>query len=277
MNRYYSESAPFNWLRSKLGIKKPVALRWGEWEKWDAELKKNNPVGFFLTETLPELLEKIPKNTIDHIDNVRIWVKNYVGGTHALTSNLKRGQWHEYDTRMLHCLFDSFVDFIEIETANHTIWCGGENVKKYKIPFIHRYRWLDWGKSLRIPEAGMEYLEWAKKLDQPDPETGEPVCTHQAKAAVEQMELYKWWKEVRPARKEAWVATGFRAFWDSMDTKYGRNSDWIGLGDSGKMTTEERAEYDRLHDLVEECEKKYDDEDEEYMIRLIKLRHSLWT
>lgn len=276
MTRHYAETALFQWIRSKLNIKKPVALRWGEWEKWDDELKKNNPIGFFLTETLPELLEKIPENTIDHIDNVRHFVCNYVYGTHCLRSTLSRGEWHELDTRVLHCMFDSFVDFIEIETANHHIWCGGD-AKKYKVPFWHKYRLLNWGQSFRCPEAGMAHLEWEMTLNQNDPETNQPISTRQAAAAVEKMELYKWWKEERPARKGAWEATGFRAFWDSMDTKYGRNSDWLGLGDSGKMTEEEQTEYTRLQKLADECEMKYDDEDETNLIRLIKLRHSLWT
>ena len=56
-----------------------------------------------------------------------------------------------------------------------------------------------------------------------------------------------------------------------------RTSDWIGLGGTSKLTEDERNVYDRLQNLANECEIRYDDEDTEYLIRLIKLRHSLWT
>lgn len=276
MNRYYAELPFFKWLRTKFGIKKPVALRWGEWEKWDDELKKTKPLAFFLTETFPELLEKIPKNTIDHIDNLRIYVVNCIQGTHKLSSNLQRGKWHEFDTRLLNCLFDSFIDFIEVETANHTVWCETDK-EKYSVPFIHKYRFLEWGQKFRCPEAAMDFLKWEMTLTHTDKDTNIEVPTHQAIAAKEKMELYTWWKVTRPARLEPWVASGFRQFWDEMDAKYGRNSDWLGLGGKTILTKEESEQYDSLSELAEKYEQQYDDEDESYMIRLIKLRKHLWT
>jgi hypothetical protein len=110
-----------------------------------------------------------------------------------------------------------------------------------------------------------------------DKDTNVEVPTHQAIAAKEKMELYTWWKVTRPARAEPWVASGFRQFWDEMDSKYGRESDWLGLGGKTILTKEERNQYDTLSELAEKYEQQYDDEDESYMIRLIKLRKQLWT
>ena len=60
MSRYYSSSKPFEWMRKKLGIEKPVALPFGEWKRWDADLKRQRPIAFWLTETLPDDVLVLP-------------------------------------------------------------------------------------------------------------------------------------------------------------------------------------------------------------------------
>lgn len=55
--------------------------------------------------------------------------------THALTSNLKKGQWHEFDVRLLHTAFDELVNFVEVEQAWLQIVCEEDGQKKHKIPW----------------------------------------------------------------------------------------------------------------------------------------------
>ena len=118
MTRHYAGSAPVEWLRKKLGINKPRALGWGEWENWDAALKEARPVAFFLTETLPEWLEKPAEWFVDPFSNLRYYINNrWVTKTHYLKTHLKPGQWYEFDTRLLHGMFGELKDFVEIEQA----------------------------------------------------------------------------------------------------------------------------------------------------------------
>lgn len=67
---------------------------------------------------------------------MRCYIKNR-GATksHALTSNLERGKWHDFDTRLLHAAFDGLVNLVEIEQAWMLIACSDEERKKYKTPW----------------------------------------------------------------------------------------------------------------------------------------------
>lgn len=277
MSRHYQSSKLFNWLRkSVFKVKKPIALGWGEWGKWDASYKKEKPVAFFITETLPEWIEKIPEHSIDFVNDFRFYVQNRRCGSHRLNSNLKKGQYHEFSERMLHSLFDSYIDYIEIEEANmHVSWISKES-KKYKAPWWVRIHWLRWGAKWRCPEAAIDHLKWEMHLDDPDSTT--PYGSsggYQAQQAREKMALYTWWKDIRPTRGEAWEVSGFRAFWKQMDEKYGE--DWLGLGGKNLLSVKENKTYKELGDLKEQLEEQWDLEDEIMMIRLIKLRKSLWT
>jgi hypothetical protein len=280
-SHHYSSANPVVWLRKKVfKISKPMALQWGEWETWDEELKKNRPVAFFLTETLPEWLEWIPEHSVDYVNNVRYWINNYWHGSHRLNSNLAKGKWHEYEERLLHSMFDSFVDFIEVETASsHIAWSKDEDIKKYNIPWRHRHSWTEWIHQFRCPQAGIDHLRWEMTLDEP-PDPPDPnwmSSDYQAVNAREKMALYTWWKIIRPARGDDWDDSGLRTFWDSMDAKYG-DGDWLGLGSSkAKMTAAEQRQYRKFNKAKDDLEEQRHQEDEDMMIRLIKIRRNLWT
>ena len=188
-------------LRKALKVEKPFALGWDEWDEWYAELKKNRPVAYFLTETVPDAVRAVARNTIGRWDDAIIYLSNRLHGSHYLHSTLPKGKYHEFETRMLHSLFDSFVDFIEIEEASHHIaWNDDKN--EYKQKWYHRIwlvrRLLPW----RCAKAGIDHLKWEMTLDvPPDPPDPNWSCNpHQAVSAREKMELYTWWKHVRPKR-----------------------------------------------------------------------------
>ena len=259
-----------------------MALGWGQWGEWDAKLKTERPIAFFFTETLPDWVQWIPDHTIEYADTLRYKFQNYFGGLHRLDSNLKKGEYHEFAERLLHCSFDSYIDFIEIEEAHsHLCWSDDEDIKKYKVPFWRRMRYLRWGQVWRCPEAGVDHLKWEMTLDEPDP-SGQPTSPRQAESAREKMALYTWWKHVRPTRGDAWDASGLRAFWDKMDEKYGDDSDslgsnWFGFGSKSLMTPAEKKMYDKLSTLKDDLEKQWEQEDDDMLHRLINIRHSLWT
>ena len=271
-SRHYASSKPVEWLRKKVfKVKKPRALGWGQWDKWDADLKKARPIAFFFTETLPEWVEWIPKHSIEYVDNVRCWCSNYAGNTHGLQSTLSKGKWHEFEKRVLYSNFDSFVDFIECEEAwNHIAWSDKEQSAPYKLPW-HKRHWLTrWGKPWRCAQAGIDHLKWEMTLQE------DGVYSHQAISAVEKMTLYTWWKDIRPARGSEWDESGFQAFWDAMDLKYGGHGEWLCFG-SKSLTAAESKMYDELSAKNEELEKQHEEEDTEMLIRLMKIRSALWT
>jgi len=282
MNRYYKGTKLFEWLRKTVfKIEKPFALGWGEWEKWDDKLRAERPVAFFFTEVLPDWIELVPRTLLDPVYNVKYYINNrWVTVTHGLTSTLKRGEWHDLETRLLYSMFDSYIDHVEIDEAwGHIAWSDADDRKKYNTPFWAS-GWLRW-RTWRCPEAAMDHLKWEQTLVWEEGQVKKDSKllnkrTDQALAADEKIALYVWWKEIRPLRGEPWDVSGFRAFWDRMDAKYGKMADWL-LSNKPVMTKAERKEYDRLSKVNNKLELSWEKEDEEMMIRLIRVRNKLWT
>lgn len=273
-NRYYQGSPPFEWLRKKFGITKPYALAWEEWDVWKRETRAAHPVGYWMTEKLPDYLEKIPEYTIDWYYELKYyWRNRYWRQTHVLPTGLKVGQYYDLDTRILHGLMNSLVDFVEVEKAWMNRW--DENGKiRYKM------------KKGRNAIAGIAHLQWEMGLtinedwvDKNDPNYGKP--TSQAETAMEIMKLYNWWKFERPLRPDPHDTSGWTAYCDACRQaakENGEDSDlgWVlgGRADkSPKLKKMSAVALDKLHKI----EKQYNDEDEAMLIRLIKIRQSLWT
>lgn len=269
MNRYYAGSTPFRWLRKKLGVKKPTALGWGEWAKWENNLKAERPIAHFLTETLPDWCELPGKLFYDPIDNARYrFLNRFVDQTHVLNTGLKKGEYHPMETRILYGLFNELVDFVEVDMAWKHFWCLDDRGReKYNVPAWYRLRFLRWNRW-RCADAGLDYLNWEAELGEESP--------RQAEKAKETLRLYNWWKTMRPDRPEdSWEPTGFRAFWHEMDAKYG-DDNWL-LGPNKKMTKAEEATYKRLSKATDDLEQSWYDEDTRMLHRIINLRTDLNT
>jgi hypothetical protein len=269
MSRHYSSSGLFNWLRKKFKIVKPAALSWEDWDKWEHHNRQQHPVAYWVTETLPEKLEDLVSWFVDPVLELKHYVRNrWVTETHKLKTDLAPGKYYELDTRILHGLFTELVNFVEIEKAWMQLICS-ENTDKYSRPWWH---WGQW----RCAEAGIDYLKWESSLtwdadwftDPDHPDIGKP--TAQAMAAKEILDLYTWWKEVYPTRPDAMELSGWIAFCDTQRDQYGT------LFATAK-TDEERNESRRCLDLMTRIEEQYQQEDEQNLIRLIKIRQHLWT
>ena len=279
-SRHYCSSKPVEWLRDTVfKIDKPKALPWGGWEVWYDELKSTRPVAYFITEVLPVWLEQIPNHTTKYVSDFRRYFNARVNHSHGLSSSLAKGKYHEMPNRILYSLFDSFAEYIEVDEAYSTItWGDPDDVQAYKVPFTKRHSMLNWGKHWPCPKAGIKKLQWEMSLQYEN----DPV---QVNMAIQKMILYSWWRTIRPARGDSWDVSGFRKFWKEMEEKYGedftlRRSSWrpnvANIKNNG-MTTEERAEYKRLSAVKSAIEQQWEREDEEMLIRLIKIRKTLWT
>lgn len=271
--RHYSSSAPFKWLREKLKIDKPSALPWGQWEVWDDDLKKARPVAYFLTETLPDWLERPGEWIVDPIDDLIYYIRRrFIYRTHLLETSLKPGRYYDLDTRILHGLFNSLVEYVEQEKAWNCIrFEEPEHRKKYNVPWwVDNWyvRWAPW----RCQRAGLDHLHWEMDLTGPGEE-------NQADSAREIYILYLWWKEIRSKRnisEDAWEQCGLKDFYDRMDAKYG-DGRWGIFSGKKVMTAAEQQEYSDLQEVNQKLEESWRQEDDQMLERLIKIRRSLWT
>jgi hypothetical protein len=106
--------------------------------------------------------------------------------------------------------------------------------------------------------------------DETSPDFGKP--TSQAIRAKEIKELYTWWTTVYLARPDPHDASGWSDYCEAVRLANGGKLSW-----GGDKTPELKAMSDVAHEKLREIEEAYDAEDEEMMIRLIKIRDSLWT
>jgi hypothetical protein len=95
--------------------------------------------------------------------------------------------------------------------------------------------------------------------------------TRQAISAKNVYDLYIWWKDVRPNRPDPYEISGWSAFCDKRETA------GDGMFRFDNMDDEERKLSRQYREKLDAIEKSYEEEDEEMMIKLIKIRQDLWT
>lgn len=240
---YWSCSKFADWLR---GDEKPLALGFDEWDDWHREVGKRRPFRHFLAEEVLDSLQNILYFPLDLYRSVRAYLDNrFVHKTHCLKTGLKPGRFYELDHRILHGLFNELKEFVEVDLGHYyAAWGEGD----FKI------------RGGRCPEAGLAHLNWAMslKLDESHGVSkksrryGKP--TPQALAAQEIMELYAWWNS-RDSRPDPSEVSG----WSDACEK--------------KVSDKESL---KVFKKMQALEKKHDDEDEEMLVRLIKVRRNLW-
>lgn len=275
-NHYWTCSTFADWLR---GTPKGGAKTGKGWYEWEQAAKETHPVRYWIAEEGLDIIQKIVYWPTDKLYAIKYYINNrWVTRTHALTAHsrdIKPGEWRDVGNRFLPCLFNELVDFIEIEKSwSHIAWGSKEDRAKYDPPFWASgwFRWRTW----RCIEAGIDHLKWEMALtndeyiEDGDPTKGQP--TPQAVNAKEQYELYMWWTTVYPNRKDPHDASGWSDFCDRRREKGNRH-----FLDFESETADEKEESRRILDLCHKIEADYAAEEESMMIRLIKIRDSLWT
>lgn len=257
MRTYANEWRVFEYLRKKFNVNKPYALEWGGWEKWDQKLKKERPVAYFLTEAVPDFINDVAHYIPTPISDIRYYCRNrFYRKSHVLPTGFKPGKYYDLDERILHGLMNSLVDFVEVEKAYKSRWCGTKESKTAK-----------WSKG-RCPELGLEYLNWEMTLD--DPSLDEyNRSDSQAQVAREIRAIYDWWTVTRPARPDPYEVSEWSALCDEK-----RNG---GVGFMEKGTPEFERRKTKSLKILRKIEEQYEQEDEEMLIRLIKIRKNLWA
>ncbi len=275
-NHYWTCSKFADWVR---GTPKGGAKTSDGWDDWETEAKGYHPVRYWLAEEGLNYLQNIVYFIPDKLYAVKYYINNrWVTKTHALTAhprNIKRGEWCDVGNRFLPCLFNELVDFVEVELAWwHLAWSGKEERAKYNMPWwaVGWFRWRTW----RCPQAGLDNLEWQRQLRWKENEVGENSknlgkLTPQAIKAQEILDLYKWWTEVYPNRPDPHDASGWTGYCDAQRDLNG------GKLFGSKSTPELKKMSNAALKALRKIEVQYEKEDEQMMIRLIKVRHGLWT
>ncbi len=275
-SNYWSCSKFADWVRGKPKLKAGTCDQWHEWE---VEAKRYNPVRYWIAEEALDAVQNFIWWPVDKLYDVKYYINNrWVSRTHSLTAHprdIKPGRWCDVGNRFLPCLFNELVDFVEVELAWwHLAWEGKEARKQYNMPWwaVGWWRVRLW----RCPQAGLDNLKWQSELVWQENECapgskniGKP--TPQAEKAIEILALYKWWTEVYPARLDPHDASGWSAYCREKEALNG------GRLFGSKETSELRKKGDKSLKLLRKIEQQYERENEQMMIRLIKIRNGLWT
>lgn len=243
-SNYWSCSRLADWIR---GEKKPFALSLEDWEKWRDDVKSKRPFRYFIAEVLLVRLQNLLMFPSDLWRTATsLWRIRFVEKPYLLDTGLPRWDWHELDDRIIHGLFNELKNFVEVELAS--MWIATDKDNKFSM------------KGGRCRDAGVAHLDWQCSLTygddmgfkKSDPEYGKP--TPQAKSAKKILELYRWWN-ARASRPDPVDESGWSDAYESDDEK----------------------KKGRASRRLLEIEESYDAEDEKMIIRLIRVRKSLWT
>jgi hypothetical protein len=235
---------------------------------------------YWLAEEGLDYLQTIVYYIPDKLNDVRYYINNrFVSRSHSLTAHardIRPGNWSDVGNRFLPCMFNELVDFVEIEQAWHHCMWSDEAKTQFNVPW-YRSGWLRW-RTWRCPEAGLAYLTWAsglvidKDMGAEPGEKGYGEPTYQATAAKEIIALYTWWTTTYRNRPDPYEASGWTAACEASRLANGGR-----LSFSADKDPVLKKASDKAHKLLQKIEAAYEKEDEEMMIRLIKIRQSLWT
>jgi hypothetical protein len=276
-NHYWTCSKFADWVR---GTKKLSAGTSEEWDEWTTTAQMRHNFRYWLAEEGLDILQRIVYWPTDKLHAIKYYINNrWVTRTHALTASprdIKPGEWRDVGNRFLPCLFNELVDFVEVELAWwHLAWSPKER-SKYNMPWwaVGWWRVRTW----RCPQAGLDNLEWQRNLRhsvddgwrEDDPNIGQP--TPQAVKAQEILDLYTWWTTTYRNRPDPYDASGWTAACEASRIANGGKLSW-----SREKDPVLKKQSDKAHKLLQKIEAAYEKEDEDMMIRLIKVRHGLWT
>jgi hypothetical protein len=241
----------------------PGALSSAGWCLFEKEYREKAPVRFWLTK---DLRRKVVLPIKWKFTAISDWIRfRTYDKYHVLKTGLKP-DYVSVQHQILHVNFNLLKDFVEIEMAWHKYICDEE--MRFNMTWCEKHM-----PFYRVvfpfcnPDMGVAHLEWAATLDDPalPPADQSP---QQAKSAREILALYRWWIITRPSRKEI-VAPPY--------SNQGLDDIMACFDPSFDRTAEDFvAHQDSMEDARVQSD-QWDLEDDEMLIRLMKIRKELWT
>ena len=256
---YWSCSALADKIR---GVEKPGALEWDSWQDWHEDAKRKHPVRYWLAESGLDWAQTAVHWIPDQVSDFVYWMRvRFLRPSWALRAHrdaLNRNHGHDFGSKLLPCIMSELVDFVEIDKALENVRWDAEAREKYCSP-RRLFRWPRF-RGWRNPQAGLDYLDWEIGL-------GEEM-SHQSEAAKEIKEVYLWWKHIRPQRPDPYEASGWQAKFDKQEGK--------GIREIFDDTEAGREEKRQMLQGIQDMEQKYHEEDQEMLIRVVRLQRRLW-
>jgi len=245
--------------RKWMNFNPPSSAGMDGWNEFEDEFRKKAPVRYVIKYFI---VLKIGSffSSLSHI----AWAIRYrtVRKYHLVNTKLNPG-YHEIDTRMLHANFELLVDYVEIECANMA-----QIIDKHKLIAERGWKHSCLSQMIKVKEfrsrkLGMKHLEWETTLA--DTSLTVNSCSpEQAARAVQIIILYTWWKDVYPYREEI----------QSPDSSINLNI----LSKKWKNANPEMSKkVDQWTRDTWRQEQDWDEEEEEMLIALMKIRKGLWT
>jgi hypothetical protein len=174
-----------NYIKEKLNIKQIRVGTTNDFKNYDEWLKNNHPYMFWFENVFCDKLQNIVCYPYEVYSNIRSYLHNrFISKPHILNTKLPVGQWYDYDTRLLHGAFESFVDYVEKEVATMSKWSQDKEDKD-------KAKSENWGNR----EWAIYYLDW------------EITQTHESQAEHAKIKkmLYLWWKDVYNKRPDMYA------------------------------------------------------------------------
>ena len=253
---YLGDSKWVEALRRRFGINKPQWAGLGEWDDINARIRQEHPVGWFFTETVPDCIEAVHDFITAPYYKTRYYIRNrFIRKTHQLRTDCPPGQYWDTDERLTSAMANVIIDYVEIELALKSAWCVSEESKT-----------AVWQNG-RCAELGLEYLAWEQTLD--DESLDENSRSDLQAANARHIAAIYNWAKTRNDRPDPHDASG----WTEYCAKYPYS--WKQKPED--ETAEQRAEADAALAKCRLIEKQYEDQDEAMLIRIVKIRKSLWT
>ncbi|MCP5016333.1 MAG: hypothetical protein GY938_13835 [Ketobacter sp.] len=243
---YWSHSRIAVYLRRKSGlIAKPDAAEMDEWTRIEEADRKSNPIMHWVIEEGFDYAQDFIYFVPDIYQNVKHKCRYYfVDQSHVLQTKLKRFEWHSVDEKIFHGVMEELVRFVE-EDKSHMQTMDRETIATNKR------------------EDGLAYLDWEISLGEESPS--------QSVTAKEVKEIYLWYKDVYPNRVDPMVASGWSDYCDR------RESEGAMILSHDGETEEERNNTRELLKRSNEIEQGQYDEENDMLIRVVRMRQDLWT
>ena len=241
----------------------PDAATMEDWDEWNNNAMKSK-FKWFIADTVPTwfaiTFQYRYENVIGKLKSKYIRKHNLIK-----INSLEDDVWYDSDTRLMHGMFQLLVDFVELEKSHMEIMLNMDNPPRYmrKVKY-------------RSAEMGIKYLDWEISL-------GKEGGTNQSKNAKTIKELFLWWKYDRPSRIELMdvkgsMGTSSNEFYSDMNDDKNDNERISSMFASIDRRKDKEPElYKDVNKAYEDAEAKYNKEDEKMLIKLVKIRKSLWT
>ena len=161
--------------------------------------------------------------------------------------------WIKYRTTRRYHIVDTGLEPGYYDVSTRMFHANFNLLKDFvEIEKAHMYHVFTEHPVAKGKDGGIAYLLWEMGLSK------EEGGHKQAENAREIFELYDWWTNERPYRTDPWTLV---------------NEDARGFG----RITDNRDKYEEVYGEMNKLEEKHAKEDEEMLIRLIKIREALWT